>query len=267
MPGVTANGALALVAHGAFKITENESPRPQDRVFAFYNDFEDVAPAATRASGLQSTNIQREVAGFEKTFMDGDASFGLRAPVVEVYGDPTVEHQNFGDLSVILKYAFINDRQTGNVLSAGMVVTAPTGSSFLPVGIPDIHPWLLQPYVGWIVNFKRVYLLGFSSIVVPTDIRDVTFLSNDIAIGYNLYSNPGAFVSSIVPTIEGHLTTPLNHRGSESEPIGLQDIFDMTCGTRFGIYDHASVGLSLVFPLTGPKPFDCEFQAAFTWRF
>ncbi len=258
-------GLIGLVASGAFKITENESPRPQDRVFAFYNYFNDVN--ASLNPGPARTDVHREVAGFEKTFLDGDASIGLRAPLVQIYGDSSVAYQDFGDLSVILKYALINDRTSGNVLSAGLVVTAPTGSNFLPAGLPDIHPFLFQPFVGGIVNFDRLYVLGFSSIVIPTDMRDVTFLSNDVGIGYSLYSNPGGLVSSIAPTVEGHLTTPLNHRGADSVPIGLPDIFNMTFATRFGIGERASLGLGVALPLTSPRPFNFEIQAAFNFRF
>jgi hypothetical protein len=266
-PASCPGGLVALVARGAFKIADNESPRPQDRVFAFYNYFNDVNPSATRTAGLGQTDVHREVAGFEKTFLDGDASIGLRAPVVQVAADPSIDHQGFGDLSVVFKYALLNDRQTGNVFSLGMVVTLPTGANFLPVGTPDIHDTLLQPYVGGIVQFGNFYLLGFSSIVVPTDARDVTFLANDLGIGYNAYSNCGAFVSSITPTIEGHLTTPLTHRGSDTDPIGLPDIFDVTCAVRIGICDRASLGLGVVVPLTGPKPFDIEAQVQFNVRF
>jgi hypothetical protein len=258
-------GLVSLVARSAFKITENESPMPQDRVFAFYNYFNDANVSMN--SGLARTDVHREVAGFEKTFLDGDASIGLRAPVVQVYGDPSVAHQDFGDISIVLKYAFLRDKQSGDVLSAGIVMTAPTGANFLPAGVPDIHDFSFQPFVGGIAHFEQLYVVGFSSIAVPTDMRDVTILFNDLGIGYNLYSNPGGLVTSIAPTIEGHLTTPLSHRGSHSDPIGLPDIFDMTFALRIGLCERASLGVGLVIPLTSPRPFDFEIQAAFNWRF
>jgi hypothetical protein len=258
---------LALVVEGSFKIADNESPRPQDRVFGIYNYFDNVNGSLNRNIGLAQTDVHREVIGFEKTFLDGNASIGLRAPLVQVEGDPALSRQDFADLSIVLKYAVINDRDTGNVLSLGMVVTVPTGPNFLPAGTPDIHPTLLQPYVGGIVNFGKLYLLGFSSVVVPTDVRDVTFWSNDLGIGYNAYCNSGAIVSSITPTVEGHLITPLNHVGSDTDPIGLPYIFDVTFGTRIGIRDHASLGVGVCVPLTGPKPFDIEALVQFNWRF
>jgi hypothetical protein len=266
LPFAPGGAAVAsLLARGVFKIAENESPRPQDRVFAYYNYFNNFDGSLTPGPGRNDAH--REVAGFEKTFLDGDASIGMRAPVIQIYGDPNLARQDFGDLSIVLKYALINDKETGNVLSAGMVITAPTGANFLPAGIPDIHPFLFQPFVGGIANFERLFVLGFSSVAVPTDSRDITILFTDLGIGYNVYSNPDGLVTSIAPAIEGHLTTPLNHRGTGAEPIGLPDILNVTIGTRVGFGEHASVGVSLVLPLTGPRPFDFEIQAAFNWRF
>src|SRR5262249_8824910 len=158
------------------------------RVFATYNYYNNINPSF-RAGGPQ-TDVHREVIGFERTFLDGDASFGVRLPYVQIYGNESFDAQDIGDLSLILKYALLNDRDTGNVLSAGTVVPAPTGRSFLPAGFPDIHPFLLQPFVGGIANFGDAFVLGFSSIVIPFDQRDVTFLSNDLAIGYRLLNNP-----------------------------------------------------------------------------
>jgi hypothetical protein len=258
-------GSVALAARGAFKITENESPRPQDRAFITYNYFNDIA--GSRNVGFPQTDAHREVIGFETTFLEGDASIGMRLPFVQMYGDQAVRHQDIGDLSIIGKFALINDCETGNVLSTGLVLTVPTGGNFLPAGLPDIHPVLLQPFVGGIANFGDLYLVGFSSIVVPCDARDVTFLANDLGVGYRLYSNPGAAISSIVPTLEGHLITPLNHRGSLTTPIGLQDIFDLTAAVRFGICDRGTLGIGWVTPLTGPRPFAFEGQVQFNYFF
>src|SRR5262249_42311373 len=50
---------------GPYKIAENESPRPQDRVFLSYNYFNDTS---TAFSGLPHSDLHRETFGFEKTF-------------------------------------------------------------------------------------------------------------------------------------------------------------------------------------------------------
>src|SRR5262249_20066000 len=134
-------------------------------------------------------NLHREVIGFEKTFFDGNASFGMRLPFLQLQ-DGSGDLSRVGDLSFILKWALLNDRATGNVFSLGMVVTAPTGDPFFAVNGNTIHPTILQPYLGYIFNFGNFYVHGFSSVVVPTDSQDVTLLLNDIGVGYWIYRDP-----------------------------------------------------------------------------
>src|SRR5262249_29857955 len=67
-----AGTAIALLTRGAFKIADNESPRPQDRVFVNYNYFDRILGT--------SVDLNRETLGFEKTFLDGNASVGMRVP-------------------------------------------------------------------------------------------------------------------------------------------------------------------------------------------
>jgi hypothetical protein len=266
---INSAGVLALVARGAFKITEDESPRPQDRIYTTYNYFNNVN-GSLNPPGLAQTDIHREVLGLEKTFLNGNASLGLRVPFVQVEGDGSIRRQDIGDLSFIAKYAFINDRCTGNVLSGGLVVTVPTGANFLPEGIPDIHPTLLQPFLGAIYNMGSFYAQGFSSVLVPTDSRDVTFLFNDIGFGYFLYKAErrcDRLLTSVVPIFEVHVNTPLNHRGALTEPIGGTDIVDLTFGTTFGLGRASTLNLGVVTPVTGPKPFDIEAQVQFNYRF
>jgi hypothetical protein len=260
-------GASAInVTRGAFKITENESPRPQDRVYVTYNYFNNVN-GSLNPSGTLQLNVHREVVGFEKTFLDGDGSIGMRLPILQLDGGR--EQSDVGDLSIVFKYAFLNDCKTGDVLCGGMVVTVPTGSSFLPEGVPDIHPTVLQPFVGGIYNCDGFFVLGFSSIVVPLDSRDVVFWENDLGIGFSAYKDTSndCLVSSIVPYFEAHVTTPLNHRGALTAPLGLPDILDLTAGARIGFGGHCSLGLAVAFPLTGPRPFDIEALAHLNVRF
>jgi hypothetical protein len=269
---VTAVGAseIATVARrGAFKITENESPRPQDRVFGTYNFYYDVGGSFNAGTGLPRTDVNRETVGFEKTFLGGNASLGMRLPILQVEGDSSVARSDIGDLSIIGKYALLNDRETGNVLSGGLVLTVPTGASFLPAGIPDIHPFLLQPFVGGICNLGNFYVQGFSSIAVPTDSRDVTLFFNDVALGYFLYRTRdcGRLITLVAPTVEAHLTTPLNHRGSQALPIGSADILDLTFGTTIGLRAHSTLGVGVVTPVTGPRPFDVEAQVYLNYQF
>ena len=60
----------------------------------------------------------------------------------------------------------------------------------------------------------------------------------------------------IVPTIEGHLFTPLNHTVRSSD-IYVPDYFVITAGTYL-LCGRSTLGLALGTPMTGPKPFDVE---------
>src|SRR5438874_667672 len=62
-----------------FKIADNQSPIPQDRVFFNFNYYNNVNYAIDRKFGAPVNGIQiyRYLAGFEKTFLGGLASIGL----------------------------------------------------------------------------------------------------------------------------------------------------------------------------------------------
>src|SRR5262249_47445869 len=151
---------------GGLKVSESDSPRPVDRVYYYYNLFGaiDVAPDDP---SIPKLNVNRHVVGVEKTFLGGDASIGLRMPFFSFAGSDTYSTGFAGDLSVIAKYALFNNRETGNVLTAGVVVTTPTGGSphFLlgndrPPS-PRNFPVVIQPLVGWIYSIlPRVYVHG-----------------------------------------------------------------------------------------------------------
>src|SRR6266849_4720235 len=89
--------------------------------------------------------------GLEKTVF-GDMSLGVRLPFVQETNDFFRQQggssSEVGDLSFILKYAPINNRESGNAVSLGLVVTPPTGErqrSFFGGNGVAIHPTLLQP--------------------------------------------------------------------------------------------------------------------------
>lgn len=260
-------GILALVARGAFKIAENESPRPLDRAYLTYNYFYDVDQFHRFGA---RTDVHRETLGFEKTFMDGNASLGLRLPFVQALGDPDVSQAGVGDITLISKYAFINNLETGSVLSGGLAVTIPTGNGFLPEFYPEnIHSFLLQPWVGGIWQSGRFFTQGFSSLIIPTDSSDFTIWFNDIGFGYMVFQtdDPSRFVRYVAPVFETHILTPLNHRGSLRDPYGAPDIVNLTAGTSIGVGQKSFLNIGGVLPVTGPRPFGFEAMVQFNWRF
>jgi hypothetical protein len=265
-----------------FKISEDDSPRPRDRVYYGFNFFDDVNGAVNRALGSEISFLRayRETLGLEKTFLDGNASVGLRmflntldadSPRPDLNGSSTA----LGDLTVITKYALINDRDSGTVLSFGLAVTAPTGPSTFAgsnaISAP-FHSTILQPYIGYIwYPTERVYIHGFSAMDIPTDTNDVTFVTNDIGIGYYLYRNPGScrWLTEVVPTFEVHITDPVNHQGALTltDPVGTPDVVNLTMGTTFGLWRRSTLSVGLVTPVTGPRPFDYEVLVQYNYNF
>lgn len=286
---------IHAASRGDFKIAENTSPMPVDRFFFGYNCWRGIrGPNAndrnpitrsqsTTQTGVgldptiqQQTNVffpgapilelQRETFGIEKTFLDGRASVELRVPVLQQSGNlPGFSSQFVGDLRITGKYALFLDREVGDVFSIGLAVSAPTGPAIETIEGP-IHSTLLQPWVGYIQNRGRFYVLGFHSIVVPTDERDVTLLFNDLALGFWLYrANSERFLRGVVPTVEAHVTTPLNHRGL-TEPIVVPDVVVLTTGVHINIASSSTFTLGIATPVSGPRIFDTEVFAQFNWR-
>jgi hypothetical protein len=250
-------GAPVAVARGAFKIGENGVARPQDRVFATYNYYNNV---------LGALDVHREMGGFEKTFAGGDASIEVRLPFVQnhVQNDGGQE-DDIADLTFILKYALVN--RADSVLSVGLATTAPTGPvpSMLilrPDGFERVHPWQLQPFVGYYQAFGDWYVQGFSSAMIPTDERDAVWLFNDVGLGYRLFEG-GGLIRAVIPTVEAHVNTPLSNRGD----IGFSDSVNVTAGTYFLLGERLTLGVAAGTPVTGPRLFDFEAIFSLNWRF
>ncbi len=257
---------IPQVGEAGVKIEEDESPRPVDRVFVDYNFFDNVTHALP---GVPGSNLHLETYGFEMTFLDGNASIGLRMNSFQTTGDSTFADSEFGDLTVITKLALINDRETGDVLSIGLAVTAPTGpDAILPDG-SRLNSTLLQPYSGFIFNWERFYAQGFSSLIIPTDSRDSLVTTNSIGLGYWLYRSidPTALVTYVTPIIEGHSSVALTHRGLDQVLVGFPDAFVMTNGVHIGLGQRANLALGVGVPLSGPKLFGIEALAQLNWRF
>jgi len=251
------------LALSPFKIAENESPRPTDRVFLTYNYFSNIGGAQNNNFNI---DVHREVIGFEKTFFDGAASIGLRLPFSTVdqtfFGNSKTD-TNFGDLSLITKFALYNDPATGNVFSAGLSITPPTET-----GNPDFRDVKFQPFIGAIyIPFRsgtpsqgsNFYIQALSSIVLPTDSRDDKLLFNSFGTGFWLYNNPSTFVRSVVPTFEVHITTPIDSNTSTW--------VNLTPGVHIQLPGQTWLTIGGTVPVAGPKPFDFEIVTQFNVHF
>jgi hypothetical protein len=233
-------------SYGPFKIGENESPLPQDRVYLTYNLHTDVG-------GYKE--VHREILGLEKTFLAGDLSLGLRLPFLQTdRHDGGEDTSEFDDPSVIFKYVLL--RNGGFTLSGGISVSIPV-NAYEPVeGGGDKHIPLLQPFVGYVWQRGNFFVHGFTSLAVPTDEVLPTILFNDIGIGWNCPCDMGP-VTVIVPTIEVHVNTPLNHR-DEGDPERRRNSVDLTAGVHLLLGEKAWLGLGVGTTVTNPRLFDVE---------
>ncbi|MCI0639284.1 MAG: hypothetical protein L0Y72_30035 [Gemmataceae bacterium] len=164
---------------------------------------------------------------------------------------------------MILKFALINDFLTGNVFSAGLAVTAPTGPAIDTIA-GDINSTLLQPFFGYIRTFGGFYFQGIHSIVFPTNSEDVTLLFNDLGAGYIFSPRPWGEgfgvrgLAYVAPNFEVHVATPLNHRDGNGAVVA-SDFVTLTTGVHLGLGNGSSaLSLGLATPVTGPRFFDVE---------
>jgi hypothetical protein len=305
-----------VISRGAYKIADDESPRPVDRVYLSYNYFNSLrfqADTATSAVNLTPASVQflrfgpgpvpfpigfadtqfsridlhRYTFGFEKTILDGSGSIGIRVPIlqpvqsitstangqrIQTFSNPgfttvgvvntadnNIDHTDVGDITLIFKYLLYCSRVTGNVVSTGLAVTLPSGPNIRDAADNEIHPWLFQPYLGYLFTLSdRLYLQGFVAVVAPGDSRDNVRLFNDIGLGYLLYRAPcGGLVRSITPTLEFHESDPLTHRNNTGT-ILESDVFSLTGGVHIGLGDRSVFTFGVNAPLSGPHPYDLE---------
>jgi len=244
---------------------------PRDRITLGYNYYSNTN---VNGSALGQFDAHLETYQFEKTFLDGNASFGARLPFVQVPGENALGMNGIGDLTVITKLAVFADRDSGSVVSGGLAVTLPTGRDLHPVDEfgnslnSKLRTVLLQPYVGYLLNADDFYLQGFSSAILPTDFSNTVYLANSVVGGFRLYQcNHTATLNYVIPVVEGHLTTPLNNRGLDSGPISATDIFVTTVGVHIGLFNCSQLTLGAAVPLTGPKRFDVEGVVQFSLLF
>lgn len=262
------------------KISENQSPFPLDRVYGGFNYYGNVNRTYNQRVSPEFGNVLAyfQLYGFEKTFNEGHGSFGIRQAVESVNVDsrgPSVPggmFSSFGNLDFFAKYILLHDDSYSRILSGGIDFSLPVGPAAFggypnSMGFRDTH---IQPFVGYLLRQDRLFVQGFSSIAAATDPNDVTFFFNDIALGYYAYNNTdtNSLLSSIVPTWETHVNTPLNHSGFRiSDPASTPQNVNFTFGTTFILKQRFYVTMSYTTPVTGPQPFQGEFTLQINYRF
>jgi hypothetical protein len=258
----------------SFKISENMSPRPQDRIFFNFNYYDNLNATVNVSNRVPISNINayRYIWGAEKTFNEGKGSVGFRLPLNTVTADSTGNQFNtptstsLGNLALFGKYILEENKATGSLISVGLALTPPTGPQRF-AGAPylyGLNNLYIQPFLGWIWRSGRFYAQGFSAFDFPAVTKDVTMMYNDVGMGYYLFQSgdPDAFLTALVPSFEVHVNTPLNHRDAFNsfDIAGTPDAVNLTYGLNFGIRRSAVLTTALITPVASPKPFDFEWS-------
>ena len=264
-----------VAAVRGLKISENQSPAPQDRVFYSFNFFAEVNQHLNQKfeASVDGLRVYREVLGFEKTFHDGDGSFGMRLPINTVSANSTITGHfaklagtstSTGDLSFFGKYVFLRDPASGSLVSGGLAINTPNGPANFAGAkyLAILDSTSIQPFVGYIWRRNRFYLHGFSAIDTPASLRLATMLYNDVGIGYFVLrsTDPQDWLTAIAPTFEVHVNTPLTHGDwtNRNDPAGMPNDVNLTFGINFEFNRRSILTFGLVTPVTGPRPFDYE---------
>ena len=133
-----------------FKISENQSPRPQDRVFFdfnYYNNLNDTINLRNLSPKITQMKAYVYNFGIEKTFNNGMGSVGIRVPLDNltansfgnVVGAPTSTAP--GNLLIFGKYILARkteDRQPGVRVLGDHAPTAPGRLRAHPISSPSI---------------------------------------------------------------------------------------------------------------------------------
>jgi hypothetical protein len=268
----TPKGATIVTSIRTFKFADNQTPFPVDRILFNFNYYDNINASVNSRFGvpLGRTQLFHYLVGFEKTFLDKNASFGMRLPINNLtavglspgFGGTSTA---VGDLGMYLKYALWQDRARGRVLSTGLAISAPTGpGSFAGANYlrPINHYTFLQPFLGFQWQWDRAYVMNFLAIDTPTGPHDTTMLYEDFAVGYFIYRNPNkdAWLRAIAPAFETHVNIPLNHTDwfNPRSPTGTPTMVDLTMGSNIFLGNRSILSLGVMTPVSGPRPVSLE---------
>jgi hypothetical protein len=285
-----------------FKVADDNSPIPTDRVFFSYNFFKNAVVAVDG----RPRDFNRFDFGFEKTFRDGQSSVEVRLPfgnglnsTQSFAADASLMATEFGNIPVVFKTLLW--RNECQALSMGVAAVSPTARdgqfvdrSGTPFLVIRNDAWHVQPFFGWLWTppERRFFVEVFGEVDVPTQGNTVLrtdsnsgLLTNqgryndqalglmDVKVGYWLYRDPCArWITGIVPTTELHYTTTLQNSDSVagvSNTFNRMDIIDATTGVHILLGQQATLTLAGSLPLTRNenKMYDAEFFVQFDRRF
>ena len=293
--------ATVAVAGGdrRFKMADNSSPLPRDRIFFNYHHFHN----ALTDVNLQRQHLDRYTFGLERTFWDQLASIEMRVPFAGgLAAEQSVQSAEttgteFGNMSLTLKGLLLSDDT--RALSAGLAMVFPTGSNATVISSSAIslefknESFYLQPFVGYFEQLNdRVFHQFFAQVDCDTsgselriftaaaDSAEVLYSQNLLYLDYQLgwwwyRATDEEGLRGIAPIVELHYTTTLEDldTGELGQGVFVQnprrDILNLTAGLYFQLSDTGSLKVASAAPLRpgSDKLFDAEFGVQYERRY
>lgn len=190
----------------------------------------------------------------------------LRVPITERLGliatkdgyidlnpDNGTDEEGFADVAAGLKYALVDDREAGLVVSPGFVFEFDAGNHDVFQGNGD---GVFRPFVSAGLARADFNLLGNIGFNLPVDGADETHsLDYHVHLSYDAHAH-------VQPLVEVHgisftrnaRALPVNFEGGDLINLGAsrvagQNVFTGAIGARFPINDTVSLGAAYEFPL------------------
>ncbi len=223
-----------------YKLSENTSPIPMDRVFFTYNVFDD----AVVDSNGNPIDLNRYLFGAEKTFNDGKFSLTVRVPIAngadsqQIQDGRTLYQANeFGNLSLTAKRLLYKDDCYAVSTGLGLIFPTAAGSQ-LVTGTTTVDiantAYHLQPFIAiqrtpnkrrWATLFTQFDFAAAGNAVTSSAPNQpaITQIYNDqhlwfidLSFGQWLYRNncSNANLRGLAGIFELHYTTTLNDTDS-----------------------------------------------------
>lgn len=294
---------------GSYNIGENNTAIPTDRVYFVYNAFYNAisSSAGFGPTANQSIDLHRYVAGFEKTFFDGNMSIDVRMPLLSGFDlrNPIYESQmgNVGNLTMFLKGLVYGDDDVA--LATGLGIGLPTGSDLTTRTTPFFgtdslvirnQAVRLMPFVAATMNLSdKWFLQSFGQMNFAASGNEVVesnqvvgifneqhLLQSDIGLGRWLWQDAQRPVfTGLAGVIELHYTTTVQDTdvvglgggsffaGNIANSANRQDLLNLTTGLQAQLGPLSALRVGAVVPLRDQpdRVFDSEIQASFNRKF
>ena len=296
---------------GSYNIAENNTSVPTDRVYFVYNGFFNAASNTIGfgANGpiQQSVDLHRYLLGFEKTFLDGQASLDVRMPFIDGLSFQTFgissDGGNVGNMTMYLKGLLYAD--DASAFATGLGIGLPTGSDF-DVNFPAAgsagsltirnETVTLMPFVASTISLNdRWFLQSFGQILfvatgdtVVSNNQEVgiynpqNLLQADIGLGRWLWrDSTRPYFTGLAGVCELHYTSTIQDSDVLNMPVGNPlagqlansenglDLLHLTSGLHAQLGPMSSLRVGAVVPLkqAPDRVFDSEIQVSFNRRF